>query len=133
MDMTALTPSTVGRNPALPLALWALSYLAARIGAEVLARGSLPLLVLVAIPALPFAWFLYAMVGAIRNADELERRIHLEALAVAFPLALFLLMVLGLLELATDLKAADWSHRHLWPFLIVFWLLGQAVARRRYA
>ena len=131
--MTASTVPSWIRSPALPLALWAVSYVTARLGAEVLSRGSLPLLVLVAIPALPFAWFLYAMIGAIRTADELERRIHLEALAVAFPLALFLLMVLGLLQLATDLNPADWSHRHLWPFLIVFWLLGQAMARRRYA
>lgn len=120
------------RSPALPLALWAVSYVVARFGAEVLTRNSLPLLVLVVVPALPFAWFLHALVRAFRQADELERRIQLEALAVAFPLSVFMLMVLGLLDLATDLNPADWSYRHLWPFLVVFWLFGQTLARRRY-
>jgi hypothetical protein len=120
-------------GPGLPLLLWAISYIGARAGAELLPRGSLLLLGLVILPVIPFAWFLHALVGAIRSADELERRIHLEALAVAFPLSVFLLMVLGLVELATDLNPADWSYRHLWPLMLVFWLSGQVLARRRYA
>ncbi|HSJ16288.1 MAG TPA: hypothetical protein VK939_17915 [Longimicrobiales bacterium] len=115
------------------LVLWALAYLVARFAAELLERGSPLLLLLVILPAVPFALFLRALVASIRGADELERRIQLEALAVAFPLTLFLLMVLGLLELATELSPADWSYRHLWPFMVVFWILGQTIARRRYA
>jgi hypothetical protein len=64
--------------------------------------------------------------------DELEQRIHLEALAVAFPLALILLMTLGLLELATKLPPEDFSYRHVWAFLPIFYFGGLALARRRY-
>jgi len=36
-------------------------------------------------------------------------------------------------NLAVELNRADWSYRHLWPFMIVFWLAGLSLARRRYA
>jgi hypothetical protein len=58
--------------------------------------------------------------------------IHLEALAWAYPLAMVLIMVLALMQLAMPLKEGDWSYRHIWPFFWVLWLFGQALARRRY-
>jgi hypothetical protein len=69
---------------------------------------------------------------ALRDLDELERRIQLEALAIAFPGALLLIMTLGLLQLAIPLSPADWSYRHIWPFLFLFYFLGLALTRRRY-
>jgi hypothetical protein len=84
-------------------------------------------------PDPPFATMLWFMIRGIAGADELERRIHLEALVVAFPLSVLLLMVLGLLELAIDLNPANWSYRHLWPMMVMFWAAGQAVARGRYS
>ena len=46
--------------------------------------------------------------------------------------ALGLLMVLGLLQLAVDLSQDDWSYRHLWMLLPLFYFIGLAVAWRRY-
>jgi hypothetical protein len=59
-------------------------------------------------------------------------RINLEALAWAYPLAMVLIMVLALMQIAMPLRTMTWSYRNVWPFFWVFWLFGQAFARRRY-
>ena len=84
------------------------------------------------VPLVPFVAFLWKFIALMREADELERRIQLEALAIAFPLAMVLLMVLALVQLAMPLNPDDWSYRHVWYFLPIFWFGGQAIARRRY-
>ena len=83
-------------------------------------------------PVAPFAWTLWEIIKGVRTMDELEQRIQLEALAVAFPLSLILLMTLGLLEIATKLPAEDLSYRHVWTMLPLFYFLGLALAKRRY-
>jgi hypothetical protein len=83
-------------------------------------------------PMIPFSFFLAFMLAGLRSMDELQRRIQLEALAIAFPLAILLFMLLGLLELAIPLSPEDWSYRHTWSFLPLFYFLGLAIASRRY-
>lgn len=56
------------------------------------------------VPTPLFAWFLWNFVRGIRGADELERRIQLEALAVAFLLACLLITTLGLVQRAVTLN-----------------------------
>ena len=112
--------------------IWTLVYLVAR---WLLDTTQLPegLRVMVALtPILPFAMFLVLMIGGIRQMDELHRKVHLEALAIAFPLAMLLLMLLGLLQLAIPLSPDDWSYRHVWFFLPMFYFLGLAFTWRRY-
>jgi hypothetical protein len=53
-----------------------------------------------------FALFLWRFIAGVRSADELERRIQLEALAVAFPLGLLLLTTLGLVQRAVELSSS---------------------------
>jgi hypothetical protein len=84
------------------------------------------------LPILPFVLFLSMVLGEIRSLDELWRRIHLEALAIAFPLAVLFLMILGLMELATGLSPDNWSYRHVWIFLPIFYVIGVLVSVRRY-
>ena len=84
------------------------------------------------IPIVPTALFLWFVVRAIGGMDELHRRVHLEALAIAYPLAILLLVTLGFLQLAIDLPAEDWSYRHIWPYLLCFYFLGLFIAWRRY-
>jgi hypothetical protein len=122
-----------GRPTMVFAAVFLATYVAARLALEQLGRGTALAVVAATVPVLPFAGLLWHFVRGIRAADELERRIHLEALALAFPLTFLLLMVLGLLDLAVELNPADWSYRHLWPFMVVFWVAGLALARRRYA
>lgn len=85
------------------------------------------------LPVLPFCWLLIVIVRGVRNADELERRIQLEALAVAFPLTLVFLLTLGMLELAIHLPPEDFSYRHVWAMLPILYFIGLALARKRYS
>ena len=112
--------------------LWALIYLFARwlLDNQPLQEG---LRVVVALtPILPFAVFLILILAGIRQMDELHRKIHLEALAIAYPLAMLLLMVLGLLELVLPLPMKGWSYREVWQFLPLFYFIGLAFTWRRY-
>jgi hypothetical protein len=112
---------------------WFLAFFAARGVLEQpdLSQAIRTLAALVPVPL--FATFLWQFIRGLREADELERRIHLEALAVAFPLAILLLQTLGLLQRAVDLKFEDWSYMHVWVYLPIFYVLGLALARRRYS
>ena len=84
------------------------------------------------LPVPAFAWMLWEIIKGVRVMDELQQRIQLEALAVAYPLALILLMTLGLLEIAITLPPEDLSYRHVWAALPLFYFIGLAIARKRY-
>ena len=112
--------------------LWAASFIGARLGLELTTYGSATAVLVALLPVPFFAAFLWFLIGGVRRSDELERRIQLEALAFAFPLAMLLLMLLGLLELATELNRDDWSYRHVWAFLPLLYVGGLVLARRRY-
>lgn len=111
---------------------WVVAYLITR---EVLDSSQLGpgLRIVVALaPLIPFAFFLAFTLAGLRSLDELHRRVQLEALAVAFPLAILFFMLLGLLELAIPLSPEDWSYRHTWSYLPLFYFIGLAIAWRRY-
>ncbi len=114
--------------------LWLVLYFGVRLYLE--AHPDMPdgqRLALAFIPTPVFAAFLWRFIQGIRSADELERRIQLEALAVAFPLGVLLLTTLGLAQRAVELKFEDWSYNHIWPWFAFFYLFGIVLARRRYA
>lgn len=111
---------------------WVVAYLITR---EVLDSNQLGpgLRIVVALaPLIPFAFFLAFTLAGLRALDELHRRVQLEALAIAFPLAILFFMLLGLLELAIPLSPEDWSYRHTWSYLPLFYFIGLAIAWRRY-
>jgi hypothetical protein len=121
------------RSAALALGIvWLVTYGAARFGLRFLDLGTPGKLILSSVPVIVFAFAIVAVIQAIRTLDELDRRVHLEALAIAYPLSMLLLMALGLLELVIDLPPEDWSYRHIWPFLTIFYFVGLAFARKRY-
>ena len=82
------------------------------------------------------AFFLLAEIRLVRSLDELQRKIELEALAVAYPLAVLLIMLLGLLERVSAFPPLEWSYRRMWPMMVIIcfliYFLGLAIARRRY-
>lgn len=89
--------------------------------------------ILAALAPIPlFAGFLWSYLRLVRSADELERRVHLEALVVAFPLSLLLLTTLGLLQRAIELPFEDWSYAHVAFYLPLFYFVGLTLAWRRY-
>jgi hypothetical protein len=112
--------------------LWLITFFGARAAFE-LPSLSPALRVAAALTPLPFfAAFLVLFIRALRSADELERRIQGEALAIAYPLVLVLLMTLALMERAVGLKFEDWSYMHVWVYVPIFYILGLSIARRRY-
>lgn len=128
-------PRYAGRSVAFGLSVavfWVLSYFAARMALAQLELDSWMRVTVALLPVIPTALFLWIVVGHIRTLDELQRRVHLEALAIAFPLSILLLWTLGLLQLAVDLPAEDWSYRHVWVYLPLLYFVGLAFAWRRY-
>ena len=132
----AMGPLGCRRRPSW-LALSAVLLMVLFFGARLLLEvPNLPtaLRVLIALVPLPaFIWLLWLFIRDVRQADELERRIQLEALAIAFPLTIVLVMTLGLLQIAVPLPPEDWSYRHIWPLIYVFYLFGLTFARKRYS
>ena len=113
---------------------WIVTYFAVRFYLE--AHPAMPSqgrLALAFVPSPLFALFLWKFVTGIRSADELERKIQLEALAVAFPLGVLLLTTLALVQRAVELNFQDWSYNHVWPYFVFFYIFGVFIARRRYA
>lgn len=112
---------------------WFLTYFGVRAFVdrpEGLSTAAIVLVVLV--PVVPAAFFLFYFITGMKELDELERRIQLEALAFAYPLALLMLMTLGLLQFVVELNPNDWSYRHVWHYLVLFYLFGVMMATRRY-
>lgn len=115
-------------------ALWGVSFIAARLALdnELQLQPTWLRVAAASLPIVPTALFLWFVVAAVRGLDELHRRVHLEALVIAYPLAILLLVTLGFLQLAIDLSPEDWSYRHVWVYLPGFYFLGLFIAWRRY-
>lgn len=109
-------------------AAWVLSYFLARALLESSNLGVPARILAALLPIVPFAAFLYLVVKDQRGMDELQLRVQMEALAIAFPLSMIFLMVFGLIGQALDLTL----ERHVWFYLPMFYFAGLALAWRRY-
>ncbi|HEY7617461.1 MAG TPA: hypothetical protein VH744_11705, partial [Terriglobales bacterium] len=100
--MNALAKSPVrdvsGRRLLLSAVLFFVGYVLALAAAEMRDLPQAARVVMALLPVAVFVWILLQIVAGIRQLDELERRIQLEALAVAYPCALVLMMMLGVLQ-----------------------------------
>jgi len=73
------------------------------------------------------------IVGSMRQIailDEMQRRIHLEALALAFAGTGILATAYGFL-VSAGLPDIEWG-TVLWPAMVLLWVVGLALASRRY-
>jgi hypothetical protein len=86
------------------------------------------LLAVISVPAL-VAMILYGP-RALRAMDELEQRIHLEALAYSFGVLGLLLVVYGQIQTAFGLKPEPWTM--VWPMMFCIYLASLLLVRRRY-
>ena len=89
-----------------------------------------PRVLAAAVQAAAFAWLVLEMIRSVRALDELERRIHADALAGAAGLIVVAIGCWGFLVKA-GLPEVEWS---LWilPMLSITWSLGVAWISRRY-
>lgn len=132
MNAVAIRRRLTGVWHMVPAAGFLLSYFVAR---GVIEQTEWPLAVRIAAAVVPVPLFILWIISwmrAIRQSDELERRIQLEALAFAFPCAMVVIMALGLIELVVPLPKEDLSYRHVWALLPLFYFAGIALSRRRY-
>ena len=127
------TPTPLLSRPVLWIGAWFVAWIGARVVLESPSVPTWARVVAALAPAPLGAAALLTIVRGARELDELEQRIQLEALAIAFVLAVLLLMTLGLMELAVTLNPDDWSYRHVWAMLPMLYLAGLVFARRRYA
>ena len=89
--------------------------------------------VAIALMPLPlFAWFFWTWMSGVLRMDELERRIELEALAFAFPIAVVFFATLGLLDVALLDEPRPFSVRSTWLMLPMLYYVGLWRAQRRY-
>ena len=84
------------------------------------------------LPAVAMAGFLWVEISYLRQLDELHRRVQLEALAVAFPLAILLVFTVGSLERAGIQLQGFERPRDLWPLVVLPYPIGLLFAWRRY-
>jgi hypothetical protein len=102
--------------------------------ANALLRGdSLPQatrVVVALVPLVFFFAFIWAELRWIRSQDEYHRAVLLESLAVAFPLAIAMGVVVESLQKAGLL--ASLTIGDVWPWMAVTWLPALWLARLRY-
>lgn len=80
-------------------------------------------------PMVPCAGIVRAVMRYLRGADELQRRIELEALAFAFAAGSLLTFSYGFLQIV---GLPDVSWMAVWPVLAGCWIVGKWLAHRRY-
>jgi hypothetical protein len=86
-------------------------------------------MVIALLPMIGAALAVWAIVRGIRRLDELQRRIQFEALSFAFAGTAFLTFGWGFLENAGQPRFPTFG---VWPLMAVLWIIGLAIARRRY-
>jgi uncharacterized membrane protein (DUF4010 family) len=113
--------------------LFVVAYFAARAGIETFEPRSLWALLSALLPVPFFAWLMWSIVRGVRGMDELERRIQLEALAIAFPFAILIAFAVGLLHLAGFHGTDNYDLPRLWPLLLLPYWFALWMSRRRYS
>ena len=130
MEQEAVAPV---RIPRLILAAGAFlfSYFLARHGMHAWAPVSHWDIAVMSMPLIVFFWFVWEVQRVLRHIDELQRRIHLEALALAFLTVMLALMGLGLIE-ETPRGRITLPFRDLWFALLPLYGICYLAARRHY-
>jgi hypothetical protein len=81
------------------------------------------------LPILPVSYGLWAYMDWVRNLDELQQRIQLEAVAFSLGMTGVVTFTIGFLENAgVPQPSLIW----IFPMIILFWGVGQFIAMRRY-
>ena len=81
------------------------------------------------LPVLPCLLIVREMVAFFNKCDEMQVRIHLQALAFAFAGTAVLTLTYGFLE-NVGFPNLNWVW--VWPLMGVLWSVGQTFAKRKY-
>jgi hypothetical protein len=116
--------------------LWALIFAVCfPVSVFALSRYSLTLpvaLLIIAINAVLFVVYTLKLIQSISYMDEVQIRIQLEAVSVAFVLSLLLVMILGLTGLVKNLGLNNINFLYIFPLFFLFYVIGLFISKRRY-
>lgn len=112
--------------------IWCLSYIGSLFALKSFDLKMEVGIILTFITLLAFSIFIYKYYRSIFFMDELQIKIQMEAIVIAFSLAITLLMTLGLLDLFINLNKEDWSYRHIVPYFVLFYFIGLFISKRKY-
>lgn len=87
-------------------------------------------LVVALLPGPFFIWLVLAELRWLRTMDEFQRRVVLDSLAIAFPVAITIGVVVDGLQKGGFV--ATWSVGDVWPFMALAWVPSLWIANRRY-
>jgi hypothetical protein len=133
---TGVPSAETQRSTRSPARLLLTALLASMIdfgAAWVLARVPLGPTARIAVALLPLPAniaLLVLILRAIRRLDEFQKRIHFEAVVVAFLATGLAVFVYGYLQKAH--AAGPFNVLFIWPFMVGFYAIGYAVALRHY-
>jgi hypothetical protein len=131
-QIPAPSPKAVCRRYLLEVAVAMLAYMGAIMLSTRLLHGSVTggLRVLIALlPLLPLIFMFVAVIRFVRYTDEMLRRVHIQAFAIAAGATAFLALTYGCLEMAGFPRLSAW-----WTFFCidVIWGLAVWILERRY-
>jgi drug/metabolite transporter (DMT)-like permease len=114
------------------LFIWMLAWVAANITIkEDMATSGVPAVAAVALPALLGVVVIFAYWKFIREADELQRKIHLDALALGFGIGVVGALTMHLLARLEVISAQDIST--IGAVMMVAYSIGVLLGTRRFA
>lgn len=91
--------------------------------------GSEERIALAVLPVLLRGVMILLVVAGVRRLDELQQRIQLDALAMAYPTAMMLGMLVEYLQKGRF--AGGWTVGEIWPWMFLLYVLAYAFARWR--
>jgi hypothetical protein len=89
-----------------------------------------PRLLVALVPVILAMWTVYEFVRLVRSADEFQKRVLLDSLGIAFPIALLLGMTVEYLQKGGFMMGIDVGR--LWPVQGLVWAAALIYAYRRY-
>ncbi|HEY3646297.1 MAG TPA: hypothetical protein VGM16_13235 [Gammaproteobacteria bacterium] len=128
-----ISPAKASRRYQTQMVVASVTYIALIAGTMDTLRAKPPMterVLLALLPALPIAWMVWAVIRYLNSADELQRRVHIEALALAAGITAFLSLTYGFLE-----DMAGFPRAPLWTVFLVIdlvWVASGFVLWRRY-
>lgn len=111
------------------LALYVLLLALSLIAARAVPQYRLPIML---VPLVPGFLIVLSILAAIRNMDEMQRRIQLEALGFAFAGMFMLLVTEALLTAASGPQPPYGPAMYIF-YMAMMWAVGLLVANRKYA
>jgi hypothetical protein len=133
INFQTISGAAIKKRMLIPVVIWVIVYVICRMVLKEAPAGNPLSIVLAVLPSIAFVWVVLSFIKNVSLMDELQRRIYLEASAIAFALCLLLIMTLGMLSLVITLNKEDWDYRHLIPFMFLFYFVGLAITRKKYS